>query len=79
MQHVLAIRRCRHKVGPAEIRAVPITWYFDNVAGAEGAHGMHPGRSGFAEVGEGGGGGGADVHGPVGLGVVCLVGETGES
>jgi len=79
MQYILAIRRRRHKVRPAEIRAVPITGDFDNVAGPEGAHGMHPGGGGFAEVGEGRCRGGADVHGPVGLGVVGLVGETGES
>lgn len=79
MQHILAIPRRRHKVRPAEIRAVPVTGNLDNVAGAEGAHGVHPGGGGFAEVGEGGARGGPDVHGPVGLGIVGLVGGVGEN
>jgi len=73
-QYILAIRRHRHKVGPAEICAVPVAGDLDNVAGVKSAHGMHPGGGGFAEVGKGGARRIADVHCPVRLGVVGLFG-----
>lgn len=59
-----------HEVECGEIGAVPIAWDFHDVAGCRFEHWFHPGGGGLAEVGVGCVGGVADVHCPVGLGVV---------